>query len=64
MAELFSFMAEHPEARLIAGATELGLDITKRFRKFPDADFGRSSSGADRKSNKTRTNGKSAARRR
>ena len=24
-----------PEARLIAGATELGLDITKRFKKFP-----------------------------
>jgi xanthine dehydrogenase molybdopterin binding subunit/xanthine dehydrogenase small subunit len=35
MAELFSFMAEFPEARLIAGATELGLDISKRFRKFP-----------------------------
>ena len=35
MADLFSFMAEHPEARLIAGATELGLDITKRFQKFP-----------------------------
>src|SRR5205814_5927108 len=34
MAELFSFMAEYPEARLIAGATELGLDISKRFRKF------------------------------
>jgi xanthine dehydrogenase molybdopterin binding subunit/xanthine dehydrogenase small subunit len=33
--ELFSFMAEHPEARLIAGATELGLDISKRFHKFP-----------------------------
>ncbi len=35
MVELFSFMAEHPEARLIAGATELGLDISKRFKKFP-----------------------------
>ena len=35
MAELFSFTAEYPEARLIAGATELGLDISKRFRKFP-----------------------------
>src|SRR5205823_12973436 len=35
MTGLFSFIAEHPEARLIAGATELGLDITKRFRKFP-----------------------------
>ena len=34
MTELFSFMSEHPEARLIAGATELGLDISKRFQKF------------------------------
>jgi xanthine dehydrogenase molybdopterin binding subunit/xanthine dehydrogenase small subunit len=34
MAELFSFMAENPDARLIAGATELGLDISKRFQKF------------------------------
>ena len=33
--ELFAIMAEHPDARLIAGATELGLDITKKFRKFP-----------------------------
>src|SRR2546423_578699 len=35
MAELFAFIAEFPEARLIAGATELGLDISKRFKKFP-----------------------------
>jgi xanthine dehydrogenase molybdopterin binding subunit/xanthine dehydrogenase small subunit len=34
MPELFSFMADHPEGRLIAGATELGLDISKRFQKF------------------------------
>jgi xanthine dehydrogenase small subunit len=33
--QLFAAMAKHPEARLIAGATELGLDITKRYRKFP-----------------------------
>ncbi|MDQ2825141.1 MAG: xanthine dehydrogenase molybdopterin binding subunit, partial [Verrucomicrobiota bacterium] len=33
--ELFAAMAKHPEARLIAGATELGLDISKRFQKFP-----------------------------
>jgi xanthine dehydrogenase molybdopterin binding subunit/xanthine dehydrogenase small subunit len=33
--QLFTAMAKHPEARLIAGATELGLDITKRYRKFP-----------------------------
>lgn len=32
--ELFAAMADHPEARLIAGATELGLDISKRFQKF------------------------------
>ncbi|HEV3409026.1 MAG TPA: FAD binding domain-containing protein, partial [Chthoniobacterales bacterium] len=32
---LFRVMADHPDARLIAGATELGLDITKKFRKFP-----------------------------
>ncbi len=32
---LFAAMAKHPDARLIAGATELGLDITKRFHKFP-----------------------------
>ena len=35
MAGLFAFIAEFPEARLIAGATELGLDISKRFKKFP-----------------------------
>lgn len=34
MVELFSLMSENPGARLIAGATELGLDITKRFHKF------------------------------
>ena len=33
--ELFATLAKHPEARLIAGATELGLDISKRFQKFP-----------------------------
>ena len=31
---LFELIGKHPEARLVAGATELGLDITKRFRKF------------------------------
>ena len=34
LAELFGIMASHPSARLVAGATELGLDITKRYRKF------------------------------
>ena len=33
--KLFRAMAEHPNARLIAGATDLGLDISKRFEKFP-----------------------------
>ncbi len=32
---LFGAIAEHPESRLIAGATDLGLEITKRFQKFP-----------------------------
>src|SRR2546429_2016929 len=33
--DLLKLRKEFPEARLIAGATELGLDITKRFKKFP-----------------------------
>jgi xanthine dehydrogenase molybdopterin binding subunit/xanthine dehydrogenase small subunit len=33
--ELFRLRKKHPEARLIAGATELGLEISKRFKKFP-----------------------------
>ncbi len=33
--KLFRAMADHPDARLIAGATDLGLEITKRFQKFP-----------------------------
>jgi xanthine dehydrogenase molybdopterin binding subunit/xanthine dehydrogenase small subunit len=33
--ELLHLRQEFPEARLIAGATELGLDITKRYKKFP-----------------------------
>ena len=32
---LFRAMSDHPHARLIAGATELGLDITKKFHRFP-----------------------------
>ena len=28
-------MGQFPNGRLIAGATELGLDISKRFQKFP-----------------------------
>ncbi|MEY2550496.1 MAG: xanthine dehydrogenase large subunit, partial [Verrucomicrobiota bacterium] len=33
--KLFFIMAENPAARLIAGATDLGLEITKRFQRFP-----------------------------
>ena len=32
---LLKLMERYPEARLIAGATELGLEISKRFKKFP-----------------------------
>jgi xanthine dehydrogenase small subunit len=35
LGSLLQLLAQFPEGRLIAGATELGLDITKRFRKFP-----------------------------
>ena len=35
LAGLLALLREHPDARLIAGATELGLDITKRYKKFP-----------------------------
>jgi xanthine dehydrogenase large subunit len=33
--KLLRLLKKFPEARLIAGATELGLDITKRYQKFP-----------------------------
>ncbi|HEY2614276.1 MAG TPA: xanthine dehydrogenase molybdopterin binding subunit [Chthoniobacterales bacterium] len=33
--KLFRALAEFPDARLIAGATDLGLEISKGFRKFP-----------------------------
>ena len=33
--DLWRLRKKHPEARLIAGATELGLEISKRFKKFP-----------------------------
>ena len=35
LAKLLRLKKGNPEARLIAGATELGLDITKRYKKFP-----------------------------
>jgi xanthine dehydrogenase molybdopterin binding subunit/xanthine dehydrogenase small subunit len=34
LAELFQLCSAIPDAKLIAGATELGLEITKRFQKF------------------------------
>src|SRR5204862_6582029 len=33
--KLFAAMAGYPDGRLIAGATDLGLEITKRFQRFP-----------------------------
>ena len=35
MAAVFDALTAYPDARLIAGATELGLEITKRYRRFP-----------------------------
>src|SRR5208282_2216403 len=35
LAGLFRLKKENPDACLIAGATELGLDITKRYKKSP-----------------------------
>ncbi len=32
---LFELRATHPEAVLVAGATELGVEVTKKFRRFP-----------------------------
>ncbi|HEU4532659.1 MAG TPA: xanthine dehydrogenase small subunit, partial [Polyangiaceae bacterium] len=33
--ELLRLRAEHPEAVLVAGATEVGVDVTKKARRFP-----------------------------
>ncbi|WP_434344935.1 xanthine dehydrogenase molybdopterin binding subunit [Myxococcus virescens] len=33
--ELLDLRAKHPEAHLVAGATELGVDITKKSRRYP-----------------------------
>ena len=32
--ELLQFRAQYPDAKLIAGATELGLEVNKKFRRF------------------------------
>jgi len=34
LAALLDLRAQDPEARLIAGATEMGLELTKKFRRF------------------------------
>jgi xanthine dehydrogenase small subunit len=35
LADALDLLVEHPEARFVAGATDLGLEVTKRFRRFP-----------------------------
>ena len=35
LSSLLELLVRFPDARLIAGATELGLDISKRFKRFP-----------------------------
>ncbi len=35
LAELFALKAAHPAAKLVAGATEIGVEINKKFKKFP-----------------------------
>ncbi len=35
LAELLALRAAHPEARLVAGATEIGVDLNKKFQAFP-----------------------------
>ncbi len=35
LARLLEIRAEHPEAVLVAGATEVGVEVTKRFRRLP-----------------------------
>ncbi len=40
-------MKEHPAARLVAGATEIGVEINKKFASFPLAHLHRRFPGAD-----------------
>ena len=35
LARLLNLLQQFPDGRLVAGATELGLEITKRFKRFP-----------------------------
>ena len=35
LAELFALKAAHPAAKLVAGATEIGVELNKKFKTFP-----------------------------
>jgi len=35
LAELFELRRAHPSASLVAGATEIGVELNKKFRRFP-----------------------------
>jgi len=35
LSELFSLLREHPAGRLVAGGTEIGVEVTKKNRRFP-----------------------------
>jgi xanthine dehydrogenase molybdopterin binding subunit/xanthine dehydrogenase small subunit len=35
LAELLALRAQHPEAELVAGATEIGVDINKKGKRYP-----------------------------
>jgi xanthine dehydrogenase large subunit len=35
LAELFRLKRKHPAARLVAGATEIGVELNKKFKAFP-----------------------------
>jgi xanthine dehydrogenase molybdopterin binding subunit/xanthine dehydrogenase small subunit len=35
LAALFALLARHPAARLVGGATEIGVEVNKKFRTFP-----------------------------
>lgn len=35
LAELFRLRAAHPDARLVAGATEIGVELNKKGKRFP-----------------------------
>ena len=36
LAELFTLKRAHPAARLVAGATEIGVELNKKFKAFPE----------------------------